>query len=110
MDSVQIETSEHIKIAGSSKKGTVGASFSQIVDAFGPPTGKEVSNDTYYEWRIRFEVPADDDPEETDYVIATIYDWGEEDDPAMEADRKITFNIGGFNIDAPYYVHLILGQ
>ena len=110
MDSVQIETSRQIDVKGTSKRGTIGASYSQIVGRFGKPNIKKPNNDTFNEWRIRFEVPAEDDPEETDYVIATIYDWGEEHDPAMEADRRVTFNIGGFNVDAPYFVHLVLGQ
>jgi len=110
MEKIDIQTSKSLNVRGTSKRGTLGASYSQIVGRFGKPTNKEPNNDTYNEWRIRFEVPAEDDPTETDYVIATIYDWGEEDDPALEADRRITFNIGGFSVDAPYYVHQVLGQ
>ncbi len=71
--------------SGSSLKGYIHATYSQLVDLLGQPTFDEPSGDgkTQVEWIVGFE----DD-------IFTIYDWKTYDRNYTE-NQLSTFNIGG---------------
>mgnify|MGYP006283081463 CR=1 FL=1 len=109
MNDISFELDSTINTRGTSKKGVITTTFNHLVDTFGKPV-RSKDNSIHYEWPIRFEVPADNDPTETDFVIAVIYDWNLNVDPASRPGDKIEFNIGGHNLEAAYYVHLVLGE
>lgn len=109
MSDITFETGEHIRVGGTKYVGEVTTTFNHLVATFGAPIQMDDDKGNV-EWRIEFEVPAEDDPEERDLVVAVVYDWKLPQNPAKRPGDKITFNIGGHNIQAAYYVHLVLGE
>lgn len=109
MDKITFELDDMIDIKGTSKKGSVTTTFANLVRVFGPPTDRMLDK-TYNQWRIQFRVPDEDDPSDFDYVTSVIYDWMEPEDPARNPGKEITFNIGGTDLDAAYYVHQVLNK
>jgi hypothetical protein len=109
MSDINFETGSHIRVRGTKKVGEITTTYNHLVDTFGKPLPMD-QNEGNVEWRIEFEVPAEEDPNETDLIVATIYDWKTGINPVKRPGDKITFTIGGHNIQAAYYVHLVLGE
>jgi hypothetical protein len=101
MSNVKFEVGKQVDTTGTSKRGTVDASYQDIVRVFGEPTYTD-SEDSYVEWAIKFN--------NTPMVVATIYDMGFKADPRRDQYESWTFNVGGNNMYAPYYVHTLLGK
>lgn len=110
MSDIDFETGTHIRVAGTKRVGTITTTYNHVVETFGEPTKTSQHGKTHVEWCIEFDVPAEDDPEARDLIVATIYDYKEEGNPMKRPGDKITFLIGGHNIQAAYYVHLVLGE
>jgi len=106
MHNIKIEVDKSIDLSGASKRGTLTTTFNKLVERFGPPT-KTGTGDTFNEWAIQFQVPDEDD---FDYVIASIYDYHEESNPAENPSRIVTFMIGGFGFEASYQVHHVVAS
>jgi len=77
-------------INGTSLRGSVSATFQQLIDAFGVPSCWGCDQTTDVEWHVVFD----------DLVVATIYNWkngksylGSEGLPMCEIK---TWNVGGF--------------
>jgi len=110
MNKVTFEVDNDIDIKGTSKRGTITATFSEIVRVFGEPKRGNGSG-IYNEWRIQFRVPDSlEDDDDFDYEIATIYDWAAQGDPMKYPTKEFKFMIGGMNMEAPYLVHQLLGK
>jgi hypothetical protein len=89
--------------SGSSLKGYIKTTYSDLVKAFGKPNhegdgGYKVS----FEWAIQFD----------DGTYATIYDWklSEEERSDVIRGRLYEFHIGGFTSDAVEKVHEAMGM
>jgi len=76
--------------SGSSLKGYIHATYSQLVDLLGQPTFDEPSGDdkTQVEWIVGFE------DEYGNTNVFTVYDWKTYDRNYTE-NRLSTFNVGG---------------
>ena len=82
-------------IGGTYLQGGIKASFTDLVEAFGPPLRGD-GYKTRAEWVLEFCVPQDgDEPDEE--VIATIYDWKRFN---QELISVTDWNVGGYTIAA----------
>ena len=61
---------------GSCLKGHVTAPYRDLVEAFGEPN-MDPGDKVWTEWAIRFTVPSEEDPEDSDEHHVMIYDWKE---------------------------------
>lgn len=87
-------------VNGTSLKGTIDASFNELVETFGQPCLLEPPNPyekVTTEWKLKFE----------NGVVATIYDWKNYGYVAPR-DKKVTWHVGGFNSEALTQVKNIL--
>jgi|TARA_B100002003_G_scaffold251539_1_gene295723 hypothetical protein len=89
---LSVENAKHIDVVGTAYRGTVKATYAELVKMFGKPTyegGDKVS----VSWSLEFEVEEPDGIElgepDYDYVIATVYDWKEPSTPTGEYDWHI---------------------
>ena len=98
-----VDNSDHINTVNTSLRGTVNATYDELVRAFGEPTFSKEKGDsmdkTNAVWNLEFEVESGDKDAygEPDYdlVIATIYDWKAPELPL--GDER--WHIGGFARD-----------
>ena len=100
---------EHNESAsGTSLRGYVTTTYTDLVDRFGEPTHKSSDDGKVtVEWVLDFKVVQDgEDDDDFDYVTATIYDWKEERTP-MGVYR---WHIGGNSNDAVEAVETALGE
>lgn len=108
MDILRYENDEVVDVTGSSLQGRILATYEQLVERFGKPTyGAEHSGDgkVNAEWTIQFLVVEDGQGyDDSDYVIATIYDWKETDTPNGE----YLWHIGGFDYTSVDCVHQVM--
>ena len=100
-------------VVGTSLKGTIKTSYSEIEEKFGEPTigpDDRTGDKTTCEWHIEFHVPIEDDgmgdadPDDYDIVVATIYDWKNRETP-ME---RTMWHVGGKEREAEYLVSDVL--
>jgi hypothetical protein len=95
LDIIGVENDEHVNVIGTGRRGEIKARYDDLVRIFGEPTKSKERGDqmdkTNAEWYLEFEVRDEDDPEDTDYIVATIYDWKY---PELPLD-KVQWNIGG---------------
>ena len=95
LDIINVENDEHINVTGTARRGEIKARYDDLVRMFGEPTMSKARGDqmdkTNAEWYLEFEVRDEDDPEDTDYIVATIYDWKYPDLPLGD----VQWNIGG---------------
>lgn len=94
---VNMEVGDGVSVAGTSLMGKVKTTYDELVAVFGPPTYKG-GDKTTAEWNIEFLVEEDVDEEE--YIVATIYDWKQDSTPVGLHD----WHVGGTRIDAVWYV------
>ena len=88
--------------SGSCLKGQINTTFQELIDAFGEPNvgpGDKVWN----EWSIRFTVPDQDDPEDSDDHYVTIYDW-KETNPETSHYGTYRWHIGSKSREAVWLV------
>ena len=95
LDIIGVENDEHINVVGTARRGEITARYDDLVRMFGEPTKSKEKGDqmdkTNAEWYLEFEVRDEDDPEDTDYIVATIYDWKYPELPVDE----VQWNVGG---------------
>jgi hypothetical protein len=95
---LEIENDESAWKSGS-LQGYITESYYNLVDAFGEPTYSEPSGDgkVNTEWVLRFKVIDNDaeDPDDWEYIHATIYDWKEESPEVARQSAKYRWHIGG---------------
>ena len=95
LDIIGVENDEHVNVVGTGRRGEIKARYDDLVRIFGEPTKSKERGDqmdkTNAEWYLEFEVRDEDDPEDTDYVVATIYDWKYPELPLDE----VQWNVGG---------------
>ena len=84
-------------ITGTSLQGYIEADFDNLVKAFGEPTFDSTKGDegdkVHTQWALEFE------NEEGDLIVATIYDW-KEDNAYNSRVGKYKWHIGGNSYDA----------
>jgi len=84
-------------ITGTSLQGYIEADYEDLVKAFGEPTFDSTKGDegdkVHTQWALEFE------DEEDNLVVATIYDWKEEN-PYTSRSGKYRWHIGGNSYDA----------
>ena len=93
---------------GSSLRGHIHAPYIDLVEVFGEPN-MPFSDKVWNEWSIRFTVPVDDDPEDSDDVYATIYDW-KESHPNQSRYGEYRWNIGGRDRRSVELIYEALGK
>lgn len=84
-------------ISGTSLQGHFAASYDELVKVFGEPTKYEETggyDKVWTEWSLEFEVQDEDDPDDSYYVKATIYDW-KESSPYDSRSGQYRWHIGG---------------
>jgi hypothetical protein len=83
---------------GTSLVGYITEDYSTLVEVFGPPHYDQPSGDgkVHTEWNLEFTVQEDGE-EDTDTVIATIYDWKEESAQVSRTTPKYQWHVGGHN-------------
>jgi len=95
---LEIENDESAWKSGS-LQGYITESYYNLVDAFGEPTYSDPSGDdkVHTEWVLRFKVIDNDaeDPDDWEYIHATIYDWKEESPEVARQSAKYRWHIGG---------------
>jgi hypothetical protein len=95
LDIMGVENDEHINVVGTGRRGEIKARYDDLVRIFGEPTKSKERGDqmdkTNAEWMLEFEVRDEDDPEDTDLIVATIYDWKYPELPRDE----VQWNVGG---------------
>lgn len=84
--------------SGTSYVGYITEDYSTLVEVFGPPTYSQPSGDdkVHTEWSLEFTVQEDGE-EDTETVIATIYDWKEPNADVAKTTPKYRWHVGGFN-------------
>jgi len=84
--------------SGTSYVGYITEDYSTLVEVFGPPHFDQPSGDgkVHTEWNLEFTVQEDGE-EDTDTVIATIYDWKEESAQVARTTPKYQWHVGGHN-------------
>jgi len=79
MDILDVDSGDHVNINGTSRRGGIKTSFEELRRIFGEPTrSTEMGDDldkTNAEWHLEFEVRDEDDADDSEFVVATIYDW-----------------------------------
>ena len=93
---------------GSALRGHLDASYIDLVEVFGEPN-IPFSDKIWNEWAIRFTVPVDDDPEDSDDVYVTIYDW-KESHPNQSRYGEYRWNIGGRDHRSVELIYEALGR
>jgi len=102
-----IENSETVRSFGTSLRGTIEATYEELIEAFGEPTYSDTSSDgkVSTEWMLRFELASDM------AVVATIYDWKMYDGgTACRSGEKFRWNVGGFSFRALELVEEVLDR
>lgn len=79
LDIISVDNDQHINVVGTSRRGGIKTSYEELVRIFGEPTMSTEKGDdldkTNAEWWLEFEVRDENDPEDVDFIVATIYDW-----------------------------------
>lgn len=96
---ITVENDDMININKTSRKGNIQASQANLEKVFGKPTIKGSDNKTTAEWFLQFTITENDDEQ---YIIATIYDWMQND---FNYEEEITWNIGGHTFEAVEMVY-----
>ena len=92
--------------SGSCLKGHINAPYTDLVEAFGEPNVGP-SDKVWTEWSVRFTVPDEDDPEDSDDHYVTIYDWKEVDEYDSHV-GEYRWHIGGTYLSASWWVTDVL--
>ena len=87
---MKVEAAGERDITGTYFQGYIWASYYEMVKAFGEPLPGD-GYKTRAEWALTFTVPTDD-PDVTEEIIATVYDWKKSDQPVRDVKE---WNIGG---------------
>lgn len=84
---------------GTSLQGTFTATYDELVKVFGEPNYKAERDGgfdkVWTQWEIEFKVQDEDDPEDFDYVVATIYDWKESSPLNSRDGTAYRWHVGG---------------
>ena len=88
-------------ISGTSLQGYVTENYSTLVEVFGEPTYTDASGDgkVHTEWELEF-VVQEKGEEDTQVVLATIYDWKESSADVARQSLSYRWHIGGNSNDA----------
>ena len=96
---LEIENDESAYTNGTSLVGHINESYYNLVDVFGEPTHSTPSGDgkVNTEWNLRFKVIEKDatDPDDWEYIYATIYDWKESGPAVARQSSQYRWHIGG---------------
>jgi len=88
--------------SGSCLKGHINAPYTDLVEAFGEPN-MDPSDKVWTEWSVRFTVPDEDDPQDSDDHYVTIYDW-KESHPDHSRIGEYRWHIGSRSREAVWLV------
>ena len=90
----QIENGRYLSATGTSLQGYINASYDELIEAFGEPTGDGDGFKVDVEWVLRFDGE----------TIATIYNWkngqNHEGDAGMDVEDMTSWHVGGHSADA----------
>ena len=98
---LDIENDESANVNGTSLQGYINESYYNLVDVFGEPTYKAEEkggfDKVWTEWTLTFKILDEDadDPDDWEYVTATIYDWKEEGPSASRQSGSYQWHVGG---------------
>ena len=107
---IEFEQVEGIQ-SGTSLKGHIKASYAELVECFGEPIyqgDRDGHHDKVWnEWVLEFKVPEEDE-DDFDYVVATIYDWKERGPFESREAVAYDWHIGGKDYRATDCVEQVL--
>ena len=98
---IDMENDESANVNGTSLQGYINESYYNLVDVFGEPTYKAEEkggfDKVWTEWTLTFKILDEDadDPDDWEYVTATIYDWKEEGPSASRQSGSYQWHVGG---------------
>ena len=91
----------HRESSGTSLQGYITENYSTLVEVFGEPTYTDPSGDNkvHTEWELEF-VVQEKGEEDTETVLATIYDWKEPNADVARQTLGYRWHVGGNSRDA----------